>query len=255
MKTVKFSVNNLGIILIGIILVLGSVISCKKFDYQTNNDPYNYKIKMLNEDIGHKHNLYLSRLLSDNALSEISDFGLTGLIRVLDSCVEYAIMDGYDIDSVINIRNEIVEMFTNDLVVEDDITYVLDSGNLIKEYLVSVLNFSEAFGTEVTDLHHLAKYSTNNLMEAIHDDFGNYYFNPYENEIRDLFVCIADSSNVFWQTYFEERPETEWGRTEWVYFNDALGGVLGSVFGGIGSVLMGASLSYVTEKQFDKLED
>jgi hypothetical protein len=92
-------------------------------------------------------------------------------------------------------------------------------------------------------------------MEAIHDDFGNYYFNPYENEIRDLFVCIADSSNVFWQTYFEERPETEWGRTEWVYFNDALGGVLGSVFGGIGSVLMGASLSYVTEKQFDKLED
>lgn len=247
-------VMRLGVLMMAFAMFL-VLAGCKKQKEEPIELQKQYNLKMSKEDVGHKHNVYLDKLLTDAALDEINDFGLTEILRVIDSCASYAIADGHNSDYVNSIRDALAEMFTNDLVVDDDLFYVIDSGALLEDYLVNDLNYSTTFGEKMRDLHYLGKYSTNNLMDAIHDDFGAYDFGENENQVRDLFVCIADSSESFWHNYHNTGLKTEWGRREWTYFNDALGGIWGFAFGGVGSVICGAAFSYVTEKHFDKIED
>ncbi len=250
-KTIYISIRILSIALAMLIVLAG----CAKQKEDSIEPQKQHNLKMSKENIGHQHNVYLDMLLADSALGEITHFGLAEISRIIDSCASYAIEDGHNLDSINSIRDALVEMFTNDLVVDDDLFFVIDSGALLEDYLVNSLNYSEAFGEKIRELHYLGKYYSDNLLDAIQNDFGAYDFGENENYVRDIFVCIADSSESYWRNYLDNGMKAGWGRTEWTYFKDALGGVWGFAFGGVGSVICGAALSYVTEKHFEKLEN
>lgn len=239
---------------LSVLLVVASFGSCHK-DIENVDRPIIQNKLLVASEYGHRHNEILTQLLANEAIASIDTMTLSTALQILDTTVAIYWRLGYtqEWDSLASAQNILVNRITNELCYNDDVFYVIDSALLLIDYNESSIGLSSTFAEAIGALY-LAE-DLEDLAEAVDYQFGTIDFgSPSENQLRDIFVSVFDSSNAFW-SHYEDEHEIQYDMSDrwWIRFNDALGGVLGLPFDaetfGLASIILADQLSAATERQ------
>lgn len=168
---------------------------------------------------------------------------------------EYLDHNGYDSQYTQEIRlllEEKISATTLKSVTGED--YSIDSEKLISQ-LSETGMYSKQFLKEVKKILSLAhKHDDRKTIKAyVNSTFSGLEFDE-ENDItgQQLFVNIFNGSYDFWESMDESQLKSTYIKdSSWVLINDAIGGVLGSIFGPIGAIVVGTAFSVGTNEEIN----
>ena len=173
--------------------------------------------------------------------------------ELLDLSWEYLDHNGYD------------SQFTNEirLLLEEKISattlksvtgegFSLDSEKLISQLSESGM-YSKQFLKEIKKILNLAHKNDDRQMikEYVNSTFSKLEFNEDDDITgQKLFVNIFIASYDFWESMDESQLKSTYIHpSSWVLINDGIGGVLGSIFGPIGAIVVGTAFSVGTNEE------
>lgn len=211
--------------------------------------------QVVREDIlvnaGTMHNEMISYYYNNRLGGELSPEEI--FAELLDLSWEYLDLYGYDSKYTREIRlllEEKISATTLKSVTGEG--FSLDSEKLISQ-LSETGMYSKQFLKEIKKILNLAHKNDERQMikEYVNSTFSRFGFDE-ENDIagQQLYVNIFNASYDFWESMYESQlKSTNLKLSSWVMINDGIGGVLGFVFGPIGSIVVGTAFSVGTNEE------
>lgn len=257
MKSFRISSYSL---VVTIVIILMNSCSKEIFKDEPSTSKTNESIiNIINKDtllknVGKYHNNALSYLYSKKKQLRFSNSELK-LNEIVDGISEYLNKElGISSDSLKTICNTIKEKqeSTHSLKKSDNSIF-LDPENFIR-YMESEDRYSNEFIWEIYDILYIVAHSSDMMkIEQKIDSFKQKQF-FLKNDIiaQYAFINTFESSNNFWNNNFEYSEKMHSRRLKgstWVIINDGIGGIAGSIFGGIGSIVVGTVFSAWTNEQ------
>jgi len=126
---------------------------------------------------------------------------------------------------------------------EDSFLTQISETQLYSDHFINELGKILALAEETNDREQVKEY-VNSTFYSIQFTTGN------DLDGQQLFSSIFNGSYEFWESYEEGnlKAKTIKGST-WVIINDGIGGVLGSIFGPIGSIVTATVFSAATNEE------
>lgn len=130
--------------------------------------------------------------------------------------------------------------------------FSLDTAQLLDLFSQNA-NLSSEFIADISDLV-LKAYSGEDayhLKVYLNDEFAANSYSGAEDEIaKEVFIDLFNSSFTYWEEFYSSKKcALKLKDSSKVIINDAIGGVIGSIFGPIGSVLTAAVFSVGTNEE------
>lgn len=202
---------------------------------------------------GKLHNEMISYYYTNRFEGELSSE--EKFAELLDLSWEYLDDNGYDSKYTKEIRlllEEKISATTLKSVTGDD--YSIDSEKLISQ-LSETGMYTKQFLKEIKKILNLAHKNDDRqkIKEYVNSTFSRLKFDE-ENDIagQQLYVNIFNASYDFWESMDESLlKSTNLKNSSWVIINDGIGGVLGSVFGPIGSIVVATAFSVGTNEEIN----
>ncbi|MCD4711071.1 MAG: hypothetical protein K8R52_09505 [Bacteroidales bacterium] len=133
--------------------------------------------------------------------------------------------------------------------------FSIDKSSFHTQIFVTHL-YSDYFIDEVAKVLALAEENDDSrqVKEYVNSTFSTIRFTQ-ENDLtgQQLFTNIFNGSYEFWETYEGSNLKAKsWNKNTWVIVNDGIGGVLGSIFGPIGSIVTATLFSAATNEELNR---
>jgi len=202
---------------------------------------------------GKIHNEMISYYYSNRLGGELSPD--EKFAELLDLSWEYLDHNGYDSQHIQETRQLIEEKLSASSlksVTGDGIS--IDSESLGSQLSETGI-YSKHFQKEVKKILSLAHKNDDRqiIKEYVNSTFSGLEFNEDDDIAgQQLFVNIFNGSYDFWEMMNESQlKSTNLKTSSWVIINDGIGGVLGSIFGPIGSIVVATAFSVATNEEIN----
>lgn len=200
---------------------------------------------------GRIHNEMLSYYYKNRRLSRASTEEKIG--ELLDLSCEYLQEQGYDPRKTESVRQQVEDRFrlspmksapAEGFFIRED-----EFMNQLSEMGTCSPFFLQEIG-KVLELGHRDE-SRQAIREYVNSTFmGIHFDDPEDRAAQQLFGDIFNSSYTFWESYSSAGLKgAQLKKSTYVIINDGIGGVLGSVFGPIGSIVTATAFSAATNEE------
>jgi len=173
--------------------------------------------------------------------------------EIIELSSDYLVSEGYDRRTIDEAEQSLKEKFGPSRlknITNDD--YSINIGNLASE-LQDLSLYSEKFLSELVYILEMVEEDADfqHVYNYINTKFLYLTFeSKKDQEGQTLFTNIFNGSFSFWTNETNTcRKAAELDPSSWVIINDAIGGILGSVFGPVGSIIGAAVLSVGTNEE------
>jgi hypothetical protein len=228
-----------------------TLVACEQ---ETGPIPYPLGDNEISASPGRIHNEMISYYYTYRSATHHSHEEI--ISEVLALSWEYLEKHGYETHNLGETKRAIVEKFkTSYLKSLTTDAYVLDNESFVSQ-LSATGRFTPRFVSELNKVLDLARDHDDRLLirEYVNSAFQDIEFERQEdNEARSLFTDIFNASYGFWEDrYPSGLKSTMLERSSWVIINDGIGGVLGSIFGPIGTVVVATAFSVGTNEELNR---
>ncbi|MCK5342353.1 MAG: hypothetical protein KAR20_03065 [Candidatus Heimdallarchaeota archaeon] len=174
--------------------------------------------------------------------------------EILDLSWEYLDHNGYDSHYTLETR-----LFLEDEINMSSLKSVTGDGiSIDSESFISQLSetgiYSKHFQKEVKKILSLAhKNDDRKIIKGyVNSTFSGIEFDEDDDTAwQQLFVNIFNASYDFWESMNSSHLKSTYLKlSSWVIINDGIGGVLGSIFGPVGSIVCATALSVATNEGY-----
>jgi hypothetical protein len=176
--------------------------------------------------------------------------------EMLDLSSAYLVSIGYDASSVEKVRQAVNEKCGPDLLKStSEGKFSLDPGTFIQQLRTTGL-YSNHFLNSINEILQLGENNADKqtIRRHVNSAFtGIRFMHPKDREGQQLFIKIFNSSFQFWESYYGSNlKDAQLKDSSWVIINDAIGGILGLVFGPVGSIVTGTVFSVGTNEEINR---
>ncbi len=239
------------VVLAILVLAITSLAGCKK-----ENDLVKSQAKKTLEpkEIGYYHNKYITMLLNSK---DYPNENMT-----FEECIEYfgslLIEDGYDSLEVIAAVEDIKDLNESGIfgvnfnVLTNQSSFTSETTmSLINNYLTTQCNASERFCQVILQLMDYQSFSSDEaLLSYANSQLDESNWTGQDVTLATVSKSILNNSYELWKDKFEDADNNNKaprpGAFAYIYFNDALGGLLGMPAGIFGCLVLGGLLSWAT---------
>lgn len=222
------------------------ITSCSKVDEAVDTD--------IIANAGTIHNQLLDNYYQNRSNTSPDTEELISEIIALSS--EYLVSFGYDQKSVLQSESLLKENYgPSNLksVMNDD--FSIDIGSLI-EHLEEMGLYSSQLIVEVKKILTMVTEETEiqTISNYVNSVFSIMEFNNQsDREGQSLFVNIFNGSNTYWEdVYTSDLKNLKIKDGTWVIINDGIGGLLGLIFGPVGSIVTATVFSAGTYEEINR---
>lgn len=226
-------------------LILNSCQGINQFDESQE------KVELSFTDVGKLHNELLANYYEKrvNVNGHLSD----KLSELNNLNWKYLDEQGYSEDQIQEARLKLPERI--------NLGYLKKSANegfyvdtsMFLEELGDLEIYSQEFVDEISFILGEVQIASemNVIVDYVNTDFMEKYFTDEDDILaRDVFVDIFNNSYIYWTDFYSEKKSvTRLKRSSWVIINDGIGGILGSIFGPVGSVVTATAFSLATNEE------
>jgi hypothetical protein len=178
------------------------------------------------------------------------------LEEVVELSWEYLDSNGYLKGDHMETREAILHKFeTSYLKSGPEERFSLDTATFILQ-LSETRRFTPRF---LKEIHRILAHAHRDddreaVREYVNSDFTGVRFGSRRDRAaQQLFTDIFNSSYQFWESYENsDLKSTKLEKSSWVIINDGIGGVLGSIFGPLGSVVVATAFSVGTNEEINR---
>lgn len=221
-------------------VLLGVFISCQREDDIKTNES---ELKLTTADfanIGSQHNAALTYIYNNNQQWPISNANI--------SIYLYSYMQNNTTCTLGQFQTSAskAESFVNDCFANNTINKDVIKTELRKLDLNSEV--TNALTDQIEDLTDQVDILTIEQLKAEVNALDETDFSDTDKVAYYIFKDVFNNSYDFWSNYY---GANRWSNSNWVIFNDCLGGVLGIPFSPFGPYIIGAYLSMSTQAHFE----
>jgi hypothetical protein len=178
------------------------------------------------------------------------------LDEIMGLSFDYLVTLGCDAASTSDVKLQLKERYcSSDLKNTDGRGFSIDPATFIAQISATGL-YSEHFQKEIGEILKRASEKDDRkvIRKYVNSDFINIQFErKQDREAQQLFTKIFNGSYEFWESYEESHLKgVELKKSSWVIINDGIGGILGSVFGPIGSIVTATVFSVGTNEEINR---
>lgn len=175
------------------------------------------------------------------------------ICELLDLSVEYLDRQGYDPDETSATRQQVAGKFHFSPKKSAPGEGFIIHENHFLEQLGQMGTCSDRFLMEISKVLELGRRdeSRQAIRDYVNSTFmGVPFSDPGDVAAQRLFGDILNGSYEFWEDFENGQMKgTALKKSSWVIINDGIGGVLGSVFGPLGSVVVATAFSVATNEE------
>ena len=203
---------------------------------------------------GELHNQMVAYYYSHRDDQDTTPEGIYAEMLELSSA--YLVSIGYDATSMEKIRQAVDEFCGPELLKStSNGKFSLEPGTFIPQLRATGL-YSDNFLHAIDEILQLAEAQSEKqaIRRHVNTTFTGIRFTQHKDrEAQKLFIKIFNSSYQFWESYYRSNlKSTQLRESSWVIINDAVGGILGLVFGPAGSIITGAIFSVGTNEEINR---
>jgi hypothetical protein len=178
------------------------------------------------------------------------------LDEIMGLSFDYLATLGYDAASTTDVKLQLKERYCNsNLKNTDGQGFSIDPATFIAQISATGL-YSEHFHKAIDEILKQASLKDDRkvIRKYVNSDFINIQFKrKQDQEAQQLFAKIFNGSYEFWESYEEsDLKGVQLKKSSWVIINDGIGGILGSVFGPIGSIVTATVFSVGTNEEINR---
>ena len=190
---------------------------------------------------------YYANRSTENAPSELM------LSELFDLSWEYLEKNGYDAKEIQETKLLMGEKLNTSYLKSMTVDgYSIDTARFISQ-LEATSMYSQEFITEINKVLVLANMDDDRqkIKDYVNAAFMNIEFDDDQDRAaQSLFANVFNGSFDFWEMKDETSlKSTHLKRSSFVIINDGIGAVLGSIFGPIGSIVVGTAFSVATNEE------
>lgn len=212
------------------------------------------KLDQLVADAGRIHNEMISYYYDNRLETNANPDGK--LDELLNLSWEYLDKNGYDVGHSKETRQLIEEKLNvSGLKSVTENNYSIDTSRFISHLSKSGM-YSDHFQKEVKKILSLAHSHDDRevVKQYVNTTFSAMKFQE-NNDMKgqQLYVNIFNGSFDFWESFEGSNlKSSNLRRSSWVIINDGIGGILGSIFGPIGSIVTATAFSVGTNEEINR---
>jgi len=244
-RRIRITTSVLSMLAVAGIIVLSACKELPEQDEQAMENNVSF------EEMGRLHNELLSNYY-DHRVQRMSTLDAK-ISELMDMSWKHLEDAGYSKMQIGNARRVLPEIPGKSSlkgILEDG--FSLDTTNLADLFSEND-NLSGELIADISDLV-LKAYSgedVDKLTNYVNDEFAMKSYTGVEDEIaQGIFVDIFNSSFTYWEEFYSSKKSNlKLKDSSKVIINDAIGGVIGTIFGPIGSVLTAAVFSVGTNEE------
>lgn len=173
--------------------------------------------------------------------------------ELMDLSFEYLASQGYGEASLTDARMQVEEKYgSSPLKGSGGQGFCIDPDTYEAQLNATGL-FSGEFIDEISEILHLAKKNKERkeIRNHVNHVFAGIGFDRKEDrEAQQLFINIFNGSYEYWEAVSQSTLKgIQLKPSSWVIINDGIGGILGSIFGPIGSIVTATVFSVGTNEE------
>jgi hypothetical protein len=236
-----------GIVLLGMLLFSG----CQQGINDPSDDPGEDR---LFANAGEIHNQMIAYYYANR--TETLSGGTMPVDELVDLSFDYLATLGYDASATSDIKSQLKRKFSgSSLKFSDHRGFSTDPSTFIPQ-LESTGLYSEQFLEEIDAILQLAHQHKGKkaIREYVNAEFRGFGFaTERDTEAQQLFINIFNGSYQYWEASGDSGlKSTLLKDSSWVIINDGIGGILGSIFGPIGSIVTATVFSVGTNEEIKR---
>lgn len=228
------------------------LISCSKED-QNRTEP---DTKFAMENAGLLHNYALNYYYSQYEVLQENSVEKMNLTNVLDICADFLIGYGFESIPVLESKNKIMTNLDESMKKNSESSFFTEIPGNFQEMTESTATFSQDF---ISQIMIIIEFATKNkeihqIKEYVNSEFSKLAFDKSEDIVaQKIFTDIFNSSYEYWleNPTSSAKKSTKIKNSSWVIINDGIGGIIGSAFGPLGSIMLGTAFSIGTNEELD----
>lgn len=173
--------------------------------------------------------------------------------ELMDLSVEYLASQGYREASLSEARMQVEEKYGPSPLKGAGGKGFSTDPDTFEGQLIATGLFSTAFVDEISEILKLAKKNKGRkeIRNYVNEDFAGIGFgHEKDRDAQQLFIDIFNGSFEYWESVSRSSLKgVQLKPSSWVIINDGIGGILGSVFGPIGSIITATAFSVGTNEE------
>jgi hypothetical protein len=218
---------------------------------ETNPLPDHHDDSDILANAGELHNRMIAYYYSHRSEDDPSREGM--LTELLDLSSDYLVTHGYDFASIGEARTKLEQDLGPSFFKSTSTPgFSLDPATFVSQLTTTGL-YSGRFVGEIDKILKLArkKEDKKTIRQYVNTEFSGLKFQKdKDREAQQLFITIFNGSYEFWESYYQAQLKgTLLKDSSWVIINDGIGGILGSIFGPVGSIICATVFSVGTNEE------
>ena len=230
---------------------LSSLLLFPACQQETNSLPDQHHESDILTNAGELHNQMIDYYYSHRSEDDPSREAM--FTELLDLSSDYLVHNGYDFASIGAARMKLEQdLGPSFLKSTSGPGFSLDPATFVSQ-LTSTGLYSGRFVREIDKILKLArkKDDIKTIRQYVNTEFSGLKFQKEKDrEGQQLFISIFNSSYEYWVSYYQAHLKgTLLKDSSWVIINDGIGGILGSIFGPVGSIICATVFSVGTNEE------
>lgn len=218
---------------------------------ESNSLPDQHDESDILTNAGELHNRMIAYYYSHRSVKDPSWEGI--FKELLDLSSEYLVNMGYDFASIGETRMKLErDLGPSFLKSTSDRGFSLDPATFISQ-LTSTGLYSGRFVGEIDKILKLARKKDDKkvIRQYVNTEFSGVKFQEEKDrEAQQLFISVFNGSYEYWESYYQSHLKGALLKdSSWVIINDGIGGILGSIFGPLGSIICATVFSVGTNEE------